>query len=104
MATVSNGQRTEYLLDPTGMVNVLAEHAGLPSGAVLFTHGLGLVSGRSSGVVSWFDFETNGSTVGVSNHAGVNLGSASYSPFGETIFSNYCFIFQHSFDKIYIMS
>jgi hypothetical protein len=43
-ATIHNGQRTEYLIDPAGLGNVFAEYDGSGSVRAHFVHGLGLVS------------------------------------------------------------
>jgi RHS repeat-associated protein len=86
IATVRNGQRKEYLLDPSGLVDVIAEHDG--AGAVVGrqVHGLGLV-GRSTGgsPLHYFEFDALGSTASVRDSAGALANRYAYRPFGETI-------------------
>ncbi len=85
-AVVHNGQRTEYLVDPTGIGNVIGEYdaGGNPVGSYLF--GLGLVSRiDAAGAAAYFQFDALGSTVGVLDAAGNALNSYHYLPFGETL-------------------
>ncbi|MFM6409129.1 MAG: hypothetical protein ACKPGT_32520, partial [Microcystis sp.] len=44
IATIYNGQRTEYLVDPTGLGDVVGEYNGTGSLIASYAHGLGLVS------------------------------------------------------------
>jgi len=85
-ATLLNGQRTEYLLDPTGLINVIAEHDGVGSFVARLVHGLGLVN-RSSVANSprYFDFDALGSTAGVTDPAGAIVNSYSLQPFGHIL-------------------
>lgn len=85
MATVYNGQRTEYLIDPTGLVDVLAEYG--PGGAtVRFIHGLGLESRvAADGKLAFYDFDAVGSTAGLSVADGAYANKYAYSPFGEAL-------------------
>ncbi len=88
-ATVFNGQRIEYLLDPSGFVNVLAEHDG---GGVLLARnveGIGLVSRtQTGGNPSYFDFDAIGSAAGVSGDAGSYVNRYAHLPFGQTLNSS----------------
>jgi RHS repeat-associated protein len=83
VASTVNGQRTEYLIDPTGLVNVVGEFAG---GAAVahYTFGLGLTSRVDSGGAAYYDFDAIGSTAGLSNAAGAYVDHYGYLPFGET--------------------
>ena len=84
-ATIFNGQRTEYLLDPTGLVNVVAEFDGAGSVKAAYTYGLELTSRTdAAGARSFYDFDALGSTVGLTNSLGQVVNSYSYLPFGET--------------------
>lgn len=88
VASLLNGERTEYLLDPTGLVNVTAE-LDIGSGVSEFTHGLGLVAKKDSQAgVCYFDFDAIGSTVGATVQNGDQVGAASYLPFGEELSSS----------------
>lgn len=83
-ATVLNGQRTEYLLDPTGLVNVIGESAS-ESESVRYTHGIGLVSREKSSMeVVHFDFDAAGSMSNVSEVSGSSTVRHVYGPFGES--------------------
>ncbi|WP_197480191.1 CARDB domain-containing protein, partial [Anabaena sp. 4-3] len=86
IATVYNGQRTEYLLDPTGLVDVVGEYDGSGNLVAAYTHGLGLVS-RIDGTnaVSYYDSDAIGSTVGLTGATGIYLNRYSYLPFGEDL-------------------
>ena len=86
IASSKDGQRTEYLLDPTGLVDVVGEYSGTGSLIARYTHGLGLVS-RSDGsnVNSYYDTDAIGSVVGLSGTTGSYLNRYSYLPFGEDL-------------------
>jgi RHS repeat-associated protein len=84
-ATVQNGVRTDYLIDPTQLNDVVGEYG--PGGTVakyVSASGLGLVSRISGGAAAYYDFELNGSTAGVTNAGGSYVNRYSYLPFGET--------------------
>jgi RHS repeat-associated protein len=84
IASIKDGQRTEYLLDPTGLGDVVGEYS---SGNVArYTHGLGLVSRvDGSNTPSFYDTDAIGSVVGLSGTSGSYLNSYSYLPFGEDL-------------------
>jgi RHS repeat-associated protein len=82
-ASTHNGQRTEYLIDPTGLGNVVGEFAG-GSAVAHYTYGLGLTSQVGAGGAAYYDFDALGSTAGLSNAAGGYADRYSYLPFGET--------------------
>ena len=78
-----NGQKTDYLLDPTGLGDVVGEYTG--SQATRYSHGLGLVSRNDGTNTSFFDTDAIGSVVGLSGTGGNYLNSYSYLPFGESL-------------------
>jgi RHS repeat-associated protein len=86
-ATIHNGVRTEYLLDPTGLVDVTAEFDGGGNLTARNVHGLGFL-GRSieGGSLNYFDFDAIGSTAGVTGAAGQMLNRYAYEPFGGSLF------------------
>jgi YD repeat-containing protein len=87
-ATVHNAQRTEYLLDPIGWVNVVGEYSGSGNLIARYTYGIGLASRIDpAGVTAYYDFDAIGSTVGISNGAGNYVNRYSYLPFGERLTS-----------------
>ena len=88
IATVHDGQRTENVVDPTGVNYVAATYNG--SGALLdhYTQGFGLVSQVSpSRAAGYYDFDASGSTAGVSGSSGAYENSYSYLPFGGLLAS-----------------
>lgn len=82
IAAERNGVRTEYLIDPAGLGNIVGEYTG--AARVNYAYGYGLVERTVGGVASYFDFDALGSTVGITNSAGTYVNRYSYLPFGET--------------------
>ena len=81
-ATVLNGARTEYLVDPTGSVDVVAD---FKNGAVTArnTQALGLAARHlEGGERLYFDIDPLGSVVAATNQGGAVLGTWAYLPFG----------------------
>ena len=78
-----NGQKTDYLLDPTGLGDVVGEYTG--SQATRYSHGFGLASRNDGTNTSFFDTDAIGSVVGLSGTGGNYLNSYSYLPFGESL-------------------
>ena len=86
IASVHNGVRSEYQLDPTGMVNVAAEYDAGGNQVASYTYGLGLESETlNSGVTAWYDYNAIGSTTGLTGSAGTYLNQYTYLPFGEKL-------------------
>ncbi|BFM39775.1 Calx-beta domain-containing protein [Synechocystis sp. LKSZ1] len=86
IATILNGQRTEYLVDPLGLGNVVGEYN--PSGNLVanYTYGLGLVSRfDGNGSANYYDADALGSTIGLSGADGSYVNRYSYLPFGESL-------------------
>jgi RHS repeat-associated protein len=85
-ASVHNGQRTEYLLDPAGLGNVVGEYDGTGNLIARYTHGIGLESRvDASNATAYYDFDAIGSTAGLSNAGGSYVNRYSYLPFGEDL-------------------
>ncbi|MEG3916398.1 Calx-beta domain-containing protein [Microcoleus sp. w2-18bC1] len=84
VATVFNGQRTEYLLDPTGLGNIVGEYKGSTLVAN-YTHGIGLVSRVNGSSSNYYDADALGSTVGLTANDGSYVNRYSYLPFGEDL-------------------
>ena len=84
IASVEGGDRTEYLIDPSGLGNIVEEFDG--SDAFRYTHGLDLV-GRfdSANFGSYYDSDAIGSVVGISGDSGIYENFYSYLPFGESV-------------------
>ncbi len=84
VATVLNGQRTEYLLDPTGLGDIVGEYNGSTLVAN-YTHGIGLVSRVSGSNSNYYDADAIGSTIGLTATDGSYVNRYSYLPFGEDL-------------------
>lgn len=82
-ATIHDGQRTEYLIDPFGLGDVVAEYDG--SGGLIsrYTHGIGLVNRDDGTTNAFYDSNAIGSTVGLTDATGTQVNSYSYRPFGD---------------------
>ena len=63
--TTSDGTQTNYLVDPTGLGNVVASYNGSGSLIADYTYGLGLVSQTGPGGTGYYDFDASGNTVGI---------------------------------------
>ena len=86
-ATVYNGQRTEYLIDPFGYGDVIAEYDGDGNLIAKYEHGIGLVSRTDAGNnQSFYDFDGTGSTAALTGIAGTEVNSYAYRPFGEDFY------------------
>ncbi len=84
IASTDNSQTTQYLVDPTGIGNVIGEYDGSGNLIANYTQGLGLVSQvTSTGTPYYYSFDAKGSTVGLSGSTGTDVNSYSYLPFGE---------------------
>ncbi|MGA9378582.1 MAG: RHS repeat-associated core domain-containing protein, partial [Phormidium sp.] len=85
IASTQNGQRTEYLLDPTGLGDVVGEYS---NGSLIarYTHGLGLESRvDTTNATAYYDFDAIGSTAGLTGGNGSYVNRYSYLPFGEDL-------------------
>ena len=82
IASVEGGDRTDYLVDPSGLGDVVGKYNTEQTSK--FTHGVGLVSQNSSGGFrNYYDSNAIGSVVGVSDSTGTYVNSYAYLPFGE---------------------
>lgn len=86
IATVHNGERTEYLIDPFDLGNVVGEYNGSGGLIANYVHGNGLVGRFNSSNVAYYDSDYIGSTVGVTNATGDYVNRYFYQPFGQEIF------------------
>ncbi|QJB44053.1 putative Ig domain-containing protein [Dolichospermum flos-aquae] len=84
VATVLNGQRTEYLLDPFGFGDIVGEYNGSTLVAN-YTHGIGLVSRVNGSNSNYYDADAIGSTIGLTATDGSYVNRYSYLPFGEDL-------------------
>ncbi len=84
ISSTVNGQTTNNLIDPFGLGNVAAQFDSSGNLVAHYTYGLGLVSQVSaSGSAYYYDFNLQGSTVGITNSAGAYVNQYSYDPFGQ---------------------
>src|SRR5262249_42262332 len=86
-AVITDGVRTEFLVDPFGLGNVVAEYDA--SGALTnsYLHGLGLAARiGANGATYFFDADAVGSVTGLTDQTGANVNSYGYSPFGSEIY------------------
>ena len=86
VASVRNGQRTEYLIDPFGLGNVVAEYGGSGNLLAQYNHGLGLVNrtDASHGTV-YYNFDGSSNTSEITRSSGGILNRYSYLPYGEKL-------------------
>jgi RHS repeat-associated protein len=86
IASSLNGVRTQYLVDPTGVGNVVAEYDGSGNLQAHYVHGLGLTSRVDAGNQSaYYQFDAVGNTTELTGAAGAVLNSYAYLPFGEAL-------------------
>jgi RHS repeat-associated protein len=89
VAQTRNGLRTEYLIDPTGLGNVIAEYDGTGALQKHYTYGLDLASALpSGGTHSYYHFDGSGNTAQITGAAGSIQNSYTFLPFGEKISSS----------------
>jgi YD repeat-containing protein len=73
-AITHNGARTEYLFDPAGLGNVVAEFDGSGNLRASYAHGIGLVSRIDvAGPAAYFQFDGNGNTTELTGPGGAVL-------------------------------
>ncbi len=84
ISSVANGETTNNLIDPVGPANVAAQLNGSGNLTARYMYGLGLVSQvNTSGTSYYYDYNLQGSTVGITNGAGAYVNQYSYDPFGQ---------------------
>lgn len=81
IAKTVDGVRTDYLVDPFGLGDVVAEYTG-GTLAATYAHGLGLAAGEIGGETAWFDADAVGSVTTVTDATGAVLNRYAYTPFG----------------------
>ena len=85
VGTILNGQKTEYLLDPLGLGDIVGEYNGSGSLVANYTHGIGLVSRVNGANSNYYDADAIGSTIGLTANDGSYVNKYSYLPFGEDL-------------------
>jgi RHS repeat-associated protein len=86
IASILNDQRTDYLIDPFGLGNVVGEFNGSGNLIARYTYGIGLVNRvDGSSVTDYYDADALGSTIGLTGANGSYVNQYSYLPFGEDL-------------------
>ena len=80
----ANTSQTNYLVDPTGLGNVVASYNGSGSLIANYVYGLGLVSQTGPSGTGYYDFDASANTIGITGTNGTYVNQYSYLPFGET--------------------
>ena len=89
VASTVNGQITQYLNNPAGFGDVMAEYDGTGQLMTHFNRGLGPVSQTTAAGANYFyDTDQLGSIVGLSNSSGIYADQYSYLPFGSSLSSS----------------
>ena len=86
VATIHEGDRTEYLIDPFGLGDVVGEYDSEGNLVSIYSHGIGIEHQLSEDGSKYFDFDAVGSTVGISEDRGEYINSYSYLPFGKELY------------------
>jgi RHS repeat-associated protein len=77
-------QETQYLIDPTGLGNVVGTFDGSGNLIDHYTQGLGLTSQvDATGAAAYYNFDLTGNTTELTGASGSVLNTYSYLPFGE---------------------
>lgn len=85
-AVIHNGQRTEYLIDLSGLGNVIAEYDTEGNLVVGYIHGYGLTSQiDANGNASYYGYDALGSTSTITDAAGAVVNRYVYDPFGQSL-------------------
>ncbi|MCW5607007.1 MAG: DUF4347 domain-containing protein [Nitrosomonas sp.] len=89
VALIENGVRTEFLIDPFGLGNVIGEYAANGALIASYAHGLGL-AGRiaGDGSTAYYDIDGVGSVIGMTDGSGVEVNRYGYTPFGNELFED----------------
>ena len=83
VAVSVDGVVTEYVIDPTGLGNVVGQYDGT-TGAwqAGYTHGFGLVNQTTAAGTHYYDFDALGSTAALTDALGTVVNTYAYLPFG----------------------
>ncbi len=85
-AVIENSVRTDYLVDPFGLGDVVGEYDASGSLIASYANGLGLASRKAGGTVAFYDADAVGSVVGVTDGTGRLADSYAYTPFGTEFY------------------
>ncbi|MCS7466898.1 hypothetical protein NZK35_09600 [Stieleria sp. ICT_E10.1] len=87
IASIVDGERTEYLIDPGGVGNVTSAFDREGQRVSSYVYGYGLESRNDLNAVYFFDYDALGSTSGVSSTDGNYVNRYLFLPFGESLSS-----------------
>jgi RHS repeat-associated protein len=86
IASTHDGVRTEYLVDPSGLGNVVGEYDGAGNLQAHYVHGLGLTSRvDAESAAAYYQFDAAGNTTQLTGTGGTVLSTYNYLPFGERL-------------------
>ena len=86
VTSMANGQTMQYVIDPSGLGNVVSQYAGAAvQWSPITRTGLGLTSQVTSSGVYYYDYDALGSAVGISDANGYYVDSYAYIPFGLSV-------------------
>jgi RHS repeat-associated protein len=89
IAGTRDGQATEYVIDPFGLGDVVAEYSGDGALVANYVHGLGLVSRLDpAGGAAYYAFDPAANTVALTDAADAVVNRYTYLPFGEIVSSS----------------
>ena len=87
VSSASGGQTTQYLIDPTGLGDVVGTFDGNGNLIAHYNYGRGLVSRVAGASSVYYDFDLLGSTTGLSGSTGSYVNKYRYDPFGNSLAS-----------------
>jgi RHS repeat-associated protein len=88
-AIIENGVRTDFLVDPFGLGDVISEYANDGSLIANYAHGLGLASRQAAdGSTAFYDLDGVFSVVGLTDASGLQANRYGYTPFGSELYEN----------------
>ena len=82
-----NGTLTNFLVDPTGLGNLVGQFTASGTAIAQYAYGLGLVSQVSAAGSAYYNFDLTGNTTQLTGAGGAVVDSYSYLPFGELLSS-----------------
>jgi RHS repeat-associated protein len=83
IAVTQPGRKTQYLIDPTGLGDVVGEYDGNGNLVAHYTQGLGLTSRVDAMGAAYYNFDLTGNTTELTDGKGGVLNTYSYLLFGE---------------------
>jgi RHS repeat-associated protein len=85
VAAIHNGEKITYVLDPTGLGNVIAAYDSSGNLVNDYAYGVGLVMQSGPNGADYYQFDALGSTVGLTDGSGNLANTYSYDPFGQQL-------------------